>query len=67
MTSLKAKKKVPTTKADLEFISGQENILIDKEKRYTKQVKNNRQPLVEKQTIVRESKTKGAPNAKAKK
>jgi len=67
MTSLKAKKKVTTTKADLEFISGKENLLIDQEKRYEIKGKNNRRPLVEKQTVVRESKTKSAPKSKSKK
>ncbi len=39
MTSLKTKKKVTKTKADLEMISAQENLLIDKEKRITMKFK----------------------------
>ncbi len=67
MTSLKAKKKVTKTKADLEMISAQENLLIDKEKRYQTELKKRRRPQVEGLTTIKESKKKPASKSSAKK
>ena len=67
MTSIKTKKKAKTTKADLEFISGKENLLIEKEKRYQTELKKNRRPQVEKQTQLKEIKKQPGSKQSSKK
>jgi hypothetical protein len=67
MANTKTKKRVTTTKADLEMISGQENLLIEKEKRYQTELKKMRRPQVEGLTTIKETKKKPAAKPKAKK
>ena len=67
MANTKTRKKVSKTKADLEMISGQENLLIEKEKRYQTELKKMRRPQVEKLTALKEPKKKAAAKVKAKK
>ena len=66
MTSLKAKKKVTKTKADTEMIAAQENLLIDKEKRYQTELKKRRRPQVEKLTLLKEPKKQPTKTASKK-
>jgi hypothetical protein len=58
MPSTKTKRKTGKTKADLEIIAGQENLLIDKEKRYQTQLEKSRRPQVEKLTQLKETRKK---------
>ncbi len=63
----KKRKTIPkTTKADLEMISGSENLLIEKEKRFQSILKKSRRPQVEKLTTLKETRKKPAPKVSVK-